>query len=130
MGDGRHYPWTYYLASRLIKLRSTSPELGDGELEWLSNDHPDQLLTFVRKKGKNETFVAVNLSDKPLDGSVLPVNRATIIDIGPAGAHTDEDDWRLNWRDVSPSNWVGRGVPPSTFDNKPYGYLIMQRETK
>jgi len=129
-GDGRHYPWTYSLTSQLIGLRSKSAELVDGDVEWVSNDHPDQLLTFVRKKGKRETFVAVNLSDKPLDGSVLPVNRATIISAYPTGAQTDEDDWRLGWRDESPSNWVGRGVPPSTFDNKPYGYSIMQRETK
>ena len=52
---------------KLFQLRRQEGALTDGELVWVNNSEPDSVLTFLRKKGDEEIFVAVNLSNRKRD---------------------------------------------------------------
>lgn len=45
----------------LFRMRKDEPALTAGELVWLSNSVPDDVVTFLRKQGDQEIVVAVNL---------------------------------------------------------------------
>ena len=48
----------------LIKLRKQYPALQSGELVWLTNSAPDEVLSFVRRDAKDEFLVLINLSNR------------------------------------------------------------------
>jgi glycosidase len=52
---------------KLFELRRCEPALSEGELVWINNSEPDSVLTFLRRKGDDEIFVAVNLSNRKHD---------------------------------------------------------------
>ena len=55
---------------QLIALRRAHPALQQGETAWLENGAPDRILTYIRRSGGEEYFVAVNLSNRPYAGVV------------------------------------------------------------
>ncbi len=52
----------------LIALRRAHPALRQGETEWVQNVAPDRVLTFMRRGGGEEYFVAINLTNQPYAG--------------------------------------------------------------
>ncbi len=54
----------------MIALRRASNALRRGNLRWLKNSDESRVLTFSRKTGNEEIFVAINMSSTPFFGSV------------------------------------------------------------
>lgn len=54
----------------IILLRQQHPALRRGELMWLDNSAPDRVVTFLRRTEGEELVVAVNLTNRPFEGSV------------------------------------------------------------
>jgi len=66
---------------KLFQLRRQENALTEGELIWIDNSEPDSVLTFLRKKGDEEIFVAVNLSNRKHDVRAdLPAAERLIFD--------------------------------------------------
>jgi cyclomaltodextrinase / maltogenic alpha-amylase / neopullulanase len=53
---------------QLIALRRAHPALQQGETDWVQNVAPDRVLTFMRRGGGEEYFVAINLTNQPYAG--------------------------------------------------------------
>ncbi|MDO4571685.1 MAG: alpha-amylase family glycosyl hydrolase [Planctomycetia bacterium] len=74
--NGVHIHWTdaetpaagrrISLLKKLAHLRATHPELTRGELVWLENSAPDDVLSFARVLGEKRTFVAINFRNRPV----------------------------------------------------------------
>lgn len=54
----------------LIALRAASPALRRGSVEWLDNDDPARVVSYVRRGEGQELLVAINLSNRPFGGAV------------------------------------------------------------
>lgn len=55
-------------------MRSSEPALTSGELIWINNTQPDSVLSFLRKKGRDEILVILNLSNRATPVTIdLPV---------------------------------------------------------
>ncbi len=54
----------------LIALRAHSPALRRGTVEWLDNDDPARVVSYVRRGEGQELLVAINLSNRPFGGAV------------------------------------------------------------
>ena len=54
----------------MITLRKNSVALRRGDLTWLKNSDETRVLTFTRKSGNEEIFVAINMSNSPFFGAV------------------------------------------------------------
>jgi cyclomaltodextrinase / maltogenic alpha-amylase / neopullulanase len=65
---------------QLIALRKAHPALQQGETEWVANEASDRVLTFFRRGGGEEYFVAINVSNRPFVGVVAV----------PGGEYKDE----------------------------------------
>lgn len=50
--------------SELCAMRHSNTILADGELEWLDNDNPDQVLSFLRILDGKQILVAINLTNQ------------------------------------------------------------------
>ncbi len=59
---------------QLIALRRAHPALQQGETEWVQNGAPDRVLTFFRRGGGEEYFVAINCSSQPFSGVAAAPN--------------------------------------------------------
>jgi cyclomaltodextrinase / maltogenic alpha-amylase / neopullulanase len=53
---------------QLIAIRRAHPALQQGETEWVGNGAPDRVLTYFRRGGGEEYFVAINVSNRPYAG--------------------------------------------------------------
>jgi glycosidase len=53
---------------QLIALRRSHPALQQGETEWVRNGAQDRVLTYFRRGGGEEYFVAINCSSQPFAG--------------------------------------------------------------
>ena len=53
---------------QLIALRKAHPALQQGETEWVRNGAPDRVLTYFRRGGGEEYFIAINCSNRPFTG--------------------------------------------------------------
>ena len=53
---------------QLIAIRRTHPALQHGETEWVRNGAPERVLTFFRRGGGEEYFIAINVSNQPYAG--------------------------------------------------------------
>jgi glycosidase len=53
---------------QLIAIRRAHPALQQGETEWVQNGAPDRVLTYFRRGGDEEYFVAINISNRPYAG--------------------------------------------------------------
>jgi glycosidase len=58
---------------RMIQLRQTYPALSARELQILPNDHPSQVLSFIKKTSDQEMLVLLNFSDRDLQVRIEPV---------------------------------------------------------
>jgi glycosidase len=54
----------------LIKLRKQNPAFRTGSVQWIHNRDPGALLTYVRTDGKDDFFVAINFSNRPIASRV------------------------------------------------------------
>jgi len=60
---------------RLFQMRREEAALSAGELIWINNSAPDNLVSFLRKRGDQEILVVINLSNRKCAGAVdLPVS--------------------------------------------------------
>ena len=64
----------------MIALRNAHPALQQGETEWIENNASSRVLTFFRRGGGEEYFVAINVSNQPFVGIVAV----------PAGSYEDQ----------------------------------------
>ena len=67
---------------QLIALRRAHPALQQGETEWVQNGAPDRVLTYFRRGGGEEYFVAINCSNQPYAG-VAAVPHGEYEDVTP-----------------------------------------------
>lgn len=59
---------------KLFALRSSEPAITSGDLIWINNTAPDSVLCFLRKSGKDEVLVILNLSNRNVHVTIdLPV---------------------------------------------------------
>jgi len=59
---------------KLFALRASEPALTSGSMIWIDNDQPDSVLSFLRKAGKTEILVMINLSNRNVHVTIdLPV---------------------------------------------------------
>jgi glycosidase len=59
---------------KLFAMRAAEPALTAGELTWINNTEPADVLSFLRKKGKSEVLVILNLSNRQVHVTIdLPV---------------------------------------------------------
>jgi cyclomaltodextrinase / maltogenic alpha-amylase / neopullulanase len=84
---------------QIIALRKEHAALRAGELEWLDNSGPSQVLTFRRRGAGEDLLVAVNLSNRPFVGTVTGAG-AGFAPLGPEAAplpelHLDAWAWRI-----------------------------------
>ncbi len=49
---------------KLFKMRATNPALTAGDVVWINNTEPDNVLSFLRKKGNSEILMILNLSNR------------------------------------------------------------------
>jgi cyclomaltodextrinase len=54
----------------LIKLRKQSAAFHDGEVAWLQNTAPGEVISFLRRDANDEFLVLINLSSRRVNGSV------------------------------------------------------------
>lgn len=54
----------------LIQLRKDHPALVSDAVQWVRNSDESRLVTFVRADDKDEFFIAINLSNRPLNAQV------------------------------------------------------------
>ncbi len=54
----------------LIKLRKQYPVFSNGEVVWLENTALGEVVSFLRRDAKDEFLVLINLSSRPVSGSV------------------------------------------------------------
>ena len=66
ISERRSYFVPFY--KQLIALRRAHPALQQGETEWVRNAAPDRVLTYFRRTGGEEYFVAINVSNRPYAG--------------------------------------------------------------
>lgn len=60
----------------LIALRAASPALRRGAVEWLDNDDPARVLSYLRRSEGQELLVALNFSNRPFGGAVRAPGQA------------------------------------------------------
>jgi len=58
------------LYERLFQMRREEAALTAGEVRWLDNSEPNSAVSFVRRKGREEVLVVINLSNRKLSGMV------------------------------------------------------------
>lgn len=61
------YPKFY---AEMIEMRRSHPALQQGATIWLRNSDEQHVVTYLRRAGKDEFLIAVNLSNSPFRGSV------------------------------------------------------------
>jgi glycosidase len=68
---------------QMMALRRSSNALRRGSLEWVGNSDESRVLTFVRRSDDEELLVAINLSNRPFNGSVEADNKGNFADVTP-----------------------------------------------
>ncbi len=73
-GDGERHPEIRRFYKKLIATRRSSEALWTGRLEWVNNSDESRVVSFQRLAstdyGDQEALVAINLSDRPFNGTV------------------------------------------------------------
>jgi glycosidase len=69
----------------LIRLREEYSAFTNGRLVWLDNDNASRVVTFLRLDDSNEFVVVVNLSNRPVSGSLKVLNAAEFKPVKIAG---------------------------------------------
>jgi glycosidase len=68
---------------QMSTLRSDNVALRRGTMAWLSNSDETRVLTFLRRNKDEEVLVAINLSNRPFNGSVTFAQTKGFTDITP-----------------------------------------------
>ena len=58
----------------LIKLRKQNAAFYSGDVAWLQNTAPEEILSFLRRDAKDEFLILINLSSIQVNGSVELAN--------------------------------------------------------
>jgi len=68
---------------QLIQMRRDEPALTSGDLTWVNNSNQDGVVSFVRKQGKDEILVLINLTNRitKVDVDVPSANYAEARDL-------------------------------------------------
>lgn len=69
----------------LIKLRNDNSAFTNDRLIWLENDNASRVVSFMRLDDSNEFVVVVNLSNRPVSGSLKVLNAAEFKPVKIAG---------------------------------------------
>lgn len=78
----------------LVKLRKSHPAFTSGDLTWLDNSAPNEVISFERKDPKDEFLILINLSSRRVNASVELPNAAGFEPVKIAG-HADPVDITL-----------------------------------
>jgi glycosidase len=73
------FPKTY---EALTRLRRDHPALRRGDLVWLANSDESRIVTFARHTAGEEIVFAVNLSNRPFQGSVSLASHESFVEMG------------------------------------------------
>ncbi len=68
----------FAFCKRLCAVRHAERALTDGANIWLDNDHPDSVLSFLRRTDREEVISVVNLSHRPLTVQVTLPHKTTV----------------------------------------------------
>ena len=92
------FPKTY---EALTRLRRDHPALRRGDLAWLGNSDESRIVTFARHTAGEEIVFAVNLSNRPFQGSVSVASHEGFVEMGKdtaAGLPALQlDAWGWRW---------------------------------
>jgi glycosidase len=92
------FPKTY---EALTRLRRDHPALRRGDLVWLGNSDESRIVTFARQTAGEEIVFAVNLSNRPFQGSVSVASHEGFVEMGKdtaAGLPALQlDAWGWRW---------------------------------
>jgi glycosidase len=103
----------------MIAFRRSSDALRRGDLTWVRNSDESRLLTFIRRSGKEELLVAINMGNQPFSGNVSVAGKYE--DISPEIAPpAPPDDSKADIK-VKPKSIL----PSLTLDA--YGFRIFRR---
>ena len=84
----------------LIKLRKQYPAFSNGEVVWLDNSAPGQVVSILRKDANDEFLALINLSSLRVTGSVELTNAEAFepvkISHWPSPGNTYLPDYNLN----------------------------------
>jgi cyclomaltodextrinase len=75
----------------LNKLRRQSPALCTGDVMWLTNSAPDEVVSFMRQDATNKFLVVINLSNRRVKGSVQWDNPAELAPLKISNLSTSVD---------------------------------------
>ncbi|HWD93457.1 MAG TPA: alpha-amylase family glycosyl hydrolase [Verrucomicrobiae bacterium] len=90
----------------LIHLRKQYPAFRTDNVQWIHNSDENQLITFLRSDGKDEFLVAINLSNRPAQGTMDLKNEDDFAPVEISGVqnstnsqaadlHLDGFEWRI-----------------------------------
>ena len=103
-------------------LRRAHPALTQGELKWVRNSDGSRIVSFLRRGGDEEILVMINLSSRPLEGSIEIENAGSFTDISPDIGQTMPDA-------AVRAGAVQRvGLPRISLDA--WGFRVFRRQVK
>jgi glycosidase len=93
----------------LIQLRKQNPAFRTSDVQWLHNSSEAALVTYLRADDKDEFLIAINFSNRPLDGKVelkdavgfvpLKISGSQSYGSGPLpSVHLNGFEWRIYHR--------------------------------
>ncbi len=99
--------------ARLTALRSSSPALTQGRMDWLVNSAPTQLLTYERSTEQEKYIVEINISNRASDANLAMPTGPNWTVIG-----TDKD-----WNASANGN-------PAAINLAPRGFILYKQTTQ
>ncbi len=90
----------FALCRKLCELRKSEPALKQGALQWLDNNQPEAVLSYVRTAGTESVLVAVNLSAQPVTVRIRPPATAgkRLLESGVVAADSTRDGLLVSLR--------------------------------
>jgi hypothetical protein len=95
----------------LIKLRKAHPALRSGEVIWVKNSDENNVISFVRRDGREDFLIIINFSNRPCKVRVDWGSLKTFLPVKIIGTRSDSSlrniqlngyEWRIYRRAVSP----------------------------
>ncbi len=108
-------PQLYSIYRDLIQLREQNAAFRTDKVQWIHNSDESELVTFLRTDGKDEFFVAINFSNRPLQGRVELPGGGDFVPVKIAGLKNSDEspatdlclngfEWRIYHRAAVPSH--------------------------
>ncbi|MFI5173687.1 MAG: alpha-amylase family glycosyl hydrolase [Terriglobia bacterium] len=76
----------------MIALRRAHPALRQGETEWVRNSDEARVATYFRRTGSEEFLVAINLSNRPFEGTLELRDGSSFLDVTPKSYASSNGD--------------------------------------